>query len=112
MAYDEKTAERVRQILSRRRGVVERRMMGALAFLVNGSMCCSVGCDTLLVRVGSGGRERALASTHVKPMKIGPLRDVLLLIAAAVAAAYGLSRFSAHYAVSDEVAQLVLPSAE
>jgi hypothetical protein len=41
-----------------------------------------------------------------------PLRDVLLLIAAAVAAAYGLSRFSAHYAVSDEVAQLVLPSAE
>jgi hypothetical protein len=34
-------------------------------------MCCSVGCDTLLVRVGSGGRERALASTHVKPMKIG-----------------------------------------
>ncbi len=41
-----------------------------------------------------------------------PLRDVLLLIAAAVATAYGLSRLSAPYAMSDEVAQLVLPSAE
>jgi hypothetical protein len=41
-----------------------------------------------------------------------PLRDVLLLIAAAVAAAYGLSWVPAHYAVNDEVAQLVLPSAE
>lgn len=29
LAYDEKTAERVRQILSRRRGVVEIKMMGS-----------------------------------------------------------------------------------
>jgi len=71
MAYDEKVAERVRRILSRRRGVVERKMMGALAFLVNGSLCCSVSRDTLLVRVGAEGRERALAHPHVKPMKLG-----------------------------------------
>lgn len=46
-------------------------MMGALAFLVNGSMCCSIGRDLLLVRVGAQGREQVLAKPYVKPMKIG-----------------------------------------
>ena len=71
MAHDEATASRVRRILSRRRGVVERRMMGGLAFLVNGSMCCSVGRAGLLVRIGAEARERVLVRPHVEPMKMG-----------------------------------------
>ena len=52
MAYDEKTAARVRAVLSERRGVVEKKLMGGLCFMVQGSMCCSVsGRGGLLVRV-------------------------------------------------------------
>ena len=71
MAYDAQTAKRVRQILGARPGVEERQLMGGLAFLVEGAMCCSVGLDSLLVRVGAEGREQALARPHVKPMKLG-----------------------------------------
>ena len=53
MAYDEATAERVRKLLSGRRDVAEKKMMGGLCFMVKGAMCCSVsGQGGLLVRVG------------------------------------------------------------
>jgi TfoX/Sxy family transcriptional regulator of competence genes len=71
MAYDEKLAERVRTILAERRGVSEKRLMGTLAFLVNGVMCCSVGRDGLLVRVDAEGREALLGEPFVSPMKLG-----------------------------------------
>lgn len=71
MAYDEKLAERVRGILSQRRGVVEKKLMGKLAFMVDDSMCCSVGGDGILVRVTADEREQLLARAHVTPMKLG-----------------------------------------
>ena len=71
MAYDEKVAERIRSILSEHRGVTEKPMMGALAFMVNGTMCCSVAADGLLVRVGAEEREQLLDSPFVSPMKLG-----------------------------------------
>ncbi|HKC14247.1 MAG TPA: TfoX/Sxy family protein [Vicinamibacteria bacterium] len=69
MAYDNKTADRVRRILSRRRDVVEKRMVGGLCFMVRGSMCCGVTSTALMVRVGPEAREWALAQPHVRPMK-------------------------------------------
>ena len=42
MAYDEKTAERVRQALAGQRGVVEKKLMGGLCFMIGGGMCCAV----------------------------------------------------------------------
>lgn len=68
MGYDKKTAERVRRILSERRDVVEKRMVGGLSFIVNRSMCCGVTSTGLMVRVGREGCERALAEPHVRPM--------------------------------------------
>jgi TfoX/Sxy family transcriptional regulator of competence genes len=71
MAYDEITAERVRDVLSNRRDVVEKKLMGGLCFMVGGAMCCSVsGRGGLLVRVGVQAQERALAEPHVAPMKM------------------------------------------
>jgi len=71
MAYDEITAERVRDVLSNRRDVVEKKLMGGLCFMVGGAMCCSVsGRGGLLVRVGAQAQERALAEPHVAPMKM------------------------------------------
>jgi len=71
MAYDEKLAQRVRTLLAERRGVTEKRLMGTLAFMVNGSMCCSVGPDGLLVRVDTETREQLLGEPFVSPMKLG-----------------------------------------
>ena len=45
MAYDEKLADRVRDILEGDLGVSERKMFGGLAFMVDGhSACESGGC--------------------------------------------------------------------
>ena len=72
MAYDEKTAERVRKAVSGRRGVVEKKLMGGLAFMVNGGMCCSVsGRGGLLVRIAPESQEQIFAEPHVRPMEMG-----------------------------------------
>ena len=69
MGYDEKTAERVRRILSQRPDVIEKNMVGGLSFMVNGSMCCGVTGTAVMVRVGPEARDAALARPHVRPMK-------------------------------------------
>ncbi|MBV8698053.1 TfoX/Sxy family protein [Bradyrhizobium sp.] len=71
MAYDEETAERVRRLLSARRDVVARKMMGGLCFMVGGSMCCVVsGKGGLLVRVGPDAFARALGEPYTAPMEM------------------------------------------
>jgi TfoX/Sxy family transcriptional regulator of competence genes len=71
MAWDEQLAERVRRALAGRRGVAEKPLMGGLAFMVDGALCCSVGRDGLLVRVDAAEREELLGSGVVSPMKLG-----------------------------------------
>jgi TfoX/Sxy family transcriptional regulator of competence genes len=72
MAYDEKTAERVRRLLAGRRDVTERKMMGGLSFMVGGTMACSVsGRGGLLIRVGPAAMDAALKEPHVGRMKMG-----------------------------------------
>lgn len=70
MGYDQETAERVRRVLAARKDVVEKRMVGGLSFMVNGSMCCGVTGTGLMVRVGPEAMEQALAEPHVRPMQI------------------------------------------
>ena len=71
MAYDEKTAERVRELLSSRPDVAERKMMGGLCFMVRGHMCCSVsGRGGLMVRVGANAQNAALTEPHVQPIEM------------------------------------------
>jgi hypothetical protein len=70
MAYDEKTAERVRAVLAGRRDVVEKKMMGGLAFMVDGGMCCSVsGRGGLLVAAEAFGA--APREPHGAPVDMG-----------------------------------------
>jgi TfoX-like protein len=71
VAYDTKTAERVRAALSEEPVVIEKRLMGGLCFMVNGAMCCSVsGKGGLLIRVGPTECGRVLAEPHVQPMEM------------------------------------------
>jgi TfoX/Sxy family transcriptional regulator of competence genes len=69
LSYDPEAAERVRQLLSGRGDVVEKRMVGGLSFLVNGNMCCGITGTGLMVRVGAEGREQALREPHTRPMQ-------------------------------------------
>jgi TfoX/Sxy family transcriptional regulator of competence genes len=70
VSYDAAAAGRVRQLLSGRADVVEKRMVGGLSFLVKGNMCCGITGTNLMVRVGAGGRDQALREPHVQPMRL------------------------------------------
>ncbi len=74
MAYDENTAERVRRILCGRRGLTERKMMGAICFMLSGHMCCGVMGTALMIRLGRGANERRQGGRHVRPMEIAGRR--------------------------------------
>jgi TfoX/Sxy family transcriptional regulator of competence genes len=69
MGYDQKTAERVRRILSGRPDVAEKKMVGGLSFSIKGAMCCGVTSTGLMVRVGADARDQVLAQPHVRPME-------------------------------------------
>ncbi|HEX2667757.1 MAG TPA: TfoX/Sxy family protein [Gammaproteobacteria bacterium] len=72
MAADPKTLERVRRTLARRKGVVEKRMVGgSLGFMVQGKLCVSVGEGRILVRVAKEDRLKLLKKPGAKPMKMG-----------------------------------------
>jgi TfoX/Sxy family transcriptional regulator of competence genes len=69
MPYDTHAADGIRILLADRPGVVERRMMGGLVFMVNGHMCVTAsGRGGILVRVGPAVQKRVLKEPHVKPM--------------------------------------------
>jgi TfoX/Sxy family transcriptional regulator of competence genes len=68
MAYDERLAERVREVLGRKRSVREQKMFGRLCFMLNGNMCCGIVGDELMVRVGPEAHEDSLARPHARPM--------------------------------------------
>ena len=52
MAYDEALAGRIRELTSAERGLVEKKMFGGLAFLLDGNMAVAAsGQGGLLVRV-------------------------------------------------------------
>jgi TfoX/Sxy family transcriptional regulator of competence genes len=72
MAYDEKTAERIRRLVAGRANVTEQKLMGGLCFLINDNMVCSVsGKGGLLIRVGAEAQEKVLHEQHTAPMKMG-----------------------------------------
>jgi TfoX/Sxy family transcriptional regulator of competence genes len=68
MAYDEDLANRTRKTLADQSNVTEKKMFGGLVFMVNGHMCCGVVKEELMVRVGPGQHEAALALPYTRPM--------------------------------------------
>lgn len=68
MAYDEKTAVRVRGVLKGQRDIVEKKLIGGLSFMASDVMCCSVsGRGGLLVRVIPETRDQLLREPHAEP---------------------------------------------
>jgi hypothetical protein len=70
MAFDAQLAERMREQLGARRGLVEKKMFGGLAFLLNGNMCCGVHGDSMIVRLDPAQAEQALSQPHIRPFDL------------------------------------------
>src|SRR4029078_5927637 len=71
MSYNEETAQRVRQILSKFDGITEKKMFGGLCFLLHGNMVCGVSGmqkDSILFRIDPKDGELLLRKPGVNPM--------------------------------------------
>jgi len=66
MAYDERLAERIRELIGVRPGVVERKMFGGLGWMIGGNMAVGVMRETeLVVRIEPDETEAACREPHV-----------------------------------------------
>lgn len=68
MAFDEGTAQRLREYFRGRDDIVEKKMFGGIAFMHRGNMCCGVVNDILMARVGPDTYDEALARPHAREM--------------------------------------------
>jgi len=68
MAFDEGLAERLREVFRGKRGVIEKRMFGGVAFMVRGYMAVGIVGDALMARVGPDEYDQLLQMEHVRPM--------------------------------------------
>ena len=61
MAYNEKLADRIRELISAsQKDVEEKKMFGGLCFMVNGKMCVGVEQGRLMVRLDPERYEEAM----------------------------------------------------
>jgi hypothetical protein len=70
MAYDEGLIERVRDALGNDPEIIEKRMFGGLAFMVQGNMALGLMTDDLMIRVGAEQLGKALARPHTRKMDL------------------------------------------
>ena len=70
MAYNEKLANRVREILSPKSKVEEKKMIGGLTFMVNNKMCVGISGDDLMARIDPEIYEEVLNKKGCREMDI------------------------------------------
>lgn len=77
MAFDKSLAARIRDALSRKKGIEEKIMFGCICFFINGNALAGVWKDRLIARLGSDEREAALREQHVRAFDITgrPMRN-------------------------------------
>lgn len=72
MAYDEKLADRVREIIAaKEENIEEKKMFGGLCFIVNGKMCVGVQLQNLMLRIAPDKFEEALEKEGCRSMQFG-----------------------------------------
>jgi len=71
VAYDEKLADRIRELVGSGADLTEQKMFGGLAFLVRGNMAVAAsGQGGVLVRVDPAESDRLVAATNARPMEM------------------------------------------
>src|SRR6476619_2051954 len=69
MAFNEKLADRTREIISMsHKNVVEKRMFGGLCFMVNDKMCVDVEQKRLMVRIDPLKYDEVIEKEGCKPI--------------------------------------------
>ncbi|MGZ5134550.1 MAG: TfoX/Sxy family protein [Flavitalea sp.] len=69
MAYNEKLADRTREIISlTHKKIVEKKMFGGLCFMVNDKMCVGVEHERLMIRLDPDRYDEVLEKEGCKPM--------------------------------------------
>ncbi len=81
MPYDEQLAQRIRRHIGKRKGVIEKKMFGGLAFLLHGNMSCGVHGTELIVRIDPPETGEALAQpgTRIFDITGRPMKGWLLV---------------------------------
>jgi hypothetical protein len=81
MAFDEDLAARVRDALSRREGVIEKKMFGGLCFMLHGNLLVGVWKDSLIARLGPDEGPAALGEPHVRAFDVTgrPMRNWVMV---------------------------------
>ena len=81
MAFDESLAARIRDVLERTKGIVEKKMFGGVCFLLHGNLLVGVWKDSLIARLGADEAEAALREPHVRTFDITgrPMRNWVLV---------------------------------
>ena len=81
MAFDEQLAERVRKAVKGQAGLVEKKMFGGIAFLIDGNMSVGIHGDELIVRIDPDETGAALKEPGVRPFDISgrPMKGWLLV---------------------------------
>ena len=71
MAYDEKLADRIRELLRTESNLTEQKMFGGLAFLIGGNMAVAAsGQGGILVRVDPAQSDTLVATTNARLMEM------------------------------------------
>ena len=70
MAASKLLVERIRHVLSKRRGITEKKMFGGTCFLLNGNMLVAVWNDSLIARLGIEQAQIALTEPDVREMDL------------------------------------------
>jgi TfoX/Sxy family transcriptional regulator of competence genes len=69
MAYNEKLADRTREIIAEtHKKVVEKAMFGGLCFMVNDKMCVGIEKDRLMVRLNPDLFDEVIEKEGCQPM--------------------------------------------
>jgi TfoX/Sxy family transcriptional regulator of competence genes len=69
MPYNEKSADRVREIISlTHKDVLGKKMFGGLCFMVNDKMCIGVEAERLMLRIDPAKYDEAIEKEGCKPM--------------------------------------------
>ncbi|MEP7236910.1 MAG: TfoX/Sxy family protein [Ferruginibacter sp.] len=69
MAFNEKLADRVREIISQtHKNIEEKRMFGGLCFMVNDKMCVGVETSRLMVRFNPEKNDEVMENEGASPM--------------------------------------------
>jgi TfoX/Sxy family transcriptional regulator of competence genes len=95
VAFNEQLADSVRRELSRQAGLVEKKMFGGLAFLINGNMSVGIHGDELIVRIDPDATDAALQEPGARLFDLTgrPMKGWLLVGGSGIAEAKALEKW-------------------